>query len=71
MWRLKLGLSADKEVEGLLEELLGMMDRHKADYTLLWRNLAEVAALKDAGASEAKLFEPLQTSFYKEVKSHN
>jgi uncharacterized protein YdiU (UPF0061 family) len=68
MWRQKLGLSAEKEVEGLLEELLGLMDRHKADYTLVWRTLADVAALKDAGASEAVLLAPLQAAFYKPLK---
>ena len=50
MWAAKLGLSLAAvegyDVEGaaavLAQELLGMMGGHPCDYTLIWRQLAQV-----------------------------
>jgi uncharacterized protein YdiU (UPF0061 family) len=53
--------AADASAEELWEELEALMQKSKADYTLLWRQLAAVAELPE-GAED--LFAPLADVFY-------
>jgi len=71
MWRRKLGLAADAPdaraaAAALFDDHLEPLMRAGAaevDYTLMWRQLAEVAALPQ-DAADADLFAPLRAAFY-------
>lgn len=69
MWRRKLGLKAwDGEAEGLFEKLKDLMAQSSVDYTIFWRQLAE---LPDRGlvhsTATQELFQPIQQAFYSEL----
>jgi uncharacterized protein YdiU (UPF0061 family) len=68
MWRQKLGVGEAVKVGPLVSTLLELMERDEADYTLLWRSLAQVAELKGHGVSESALLQPLQHAFYKPLQ---
>ena len=44
MWAAKLGLAAVEATSVLAQGLLDMMGSHPCDYTLTWRQLAQVCA---------------------------
>jgi len=66
MWRQKLGLKTwDKDTESLFGELKELMAASSVDYTLLWRQLAELPAKGLTGESAPDgLLEPLRVAFY-------
>lgn len=69
MWRQKLGLlSWNSQTEKLLLDLLHLMHKSSADYTILWRQLSELPAhgLK-AEASKSELLQPLRHAFYESL----
>lgn len=65
----KLGFEAPSSKNGpLTEDLLGLMEASSADYTILYRQLAELPASVGAdpdGADESTLLAPLRVAFYK------
>lgn len=64
MWRQKLGLQAwDADVEELHGALLKLMASSPTDYTLLWRQLAEIPA---RGLSGSEALAALRPAFYAE-----
>jgi len=70
MWRCKLGLlhAWDGEAEGLLLQLQDLMAESSVDYTILWRQLAELASRGLSQDSSAEsLLEPLAQAFYVEL----
>ena len=64
MWAAKLGLAAGEATAVLAQELLGMMGSHPCDYTLTWRQLAQVAERGAAGASDEELLGVLEPAMY-------
>ncbi|CAK9107751.1 unnamed protein product [Durusdinium trenchii] len=61
----KLGLCFwDSDAARLCDELLQLMEASAADWTLLWRRLADVAQDWDELMEGGRLLEPLQGSFY-------
>lgn len=64
MWLKKLGLQKEwsSSIEELVSELLDLMEKSQADYTLVWRQLSQV--LEDLDDSDEKLFHPLKDCFY-------
>ena len=67
MWRKKMGLTK-REIDSveLYERLDKLMEDSKADYTMFWRQLAEVVPRGDADADvdESALPKPLRNVFY-------
>lgn len=64
MWRRKMGLqSADAQSKELFEALEELMSKSSVDYTIFWRQLAELPGT-GADASDTSLLAPLQEAFY-------
>lgn len=62
VWQKKLGLSDwSSEAAGVLSELLRLMQISKADYTITWRQLAEVLTLP-LNSDDQSLLKPLVTA---------
>ncbi|CAK9010459.1 Protein adenylyltransferase SelO [Durusdinium trenchii] len=59
-----LGILQDSDAARLCDELLQLMEASAADWTLLWRRLADVAQDWDELMEGGRLLEPLQGSFY-------
>uniref|UniRef100_A0A7S1RCM1 Selenoprotein O n=1 Tax=Alexandrium catenella TaxID=2925 RepID=A0A7S1RCM1_ALECA len=66
MWRQKLGLKAwSSEVESLFGALKDLMAESSVDYTIMWRQLAELPAQGLTCESPAdSLLQPLRNAFY-------
>eukprot|EP00933_Yihiella_yeosuensis_P063264 TRINITY_DN66383_c0_g1_i1.p1 TRINITY_DN66383_c0_g1~~TRINITY_DN66383_c0_g1_i1.p1 ORF type:complete len:620 (+),score=128.04 TRINITY_DN66383_c0_g1_i1:73-1860(+) len=71
MWRRKLGLSVwDGEAEGLWDTLKELMKKSSVDYTIFWRQLAELPGKGlTSGSSEDQLLQPLKQAFYSDLPS--
>lgn len=73
MWARKLGLqNPGAKARALHERLEALMREHPTDYTILWRQLAEVLGLNAASTEnglERKLLEPLELAFYEPLPS--
>eukprot|EP00929_Paragymnodinium_shiwhaense_P103409 TRINITY_DN66899_c0_g1_i1.p1 TRINITY_DN66899_c0_g1~~TRINITY_DN66899_c0_g1_i1.p1 ORF type:complete len:357 (-),score=45.97 TRINITY_DN66899_c0_g1_i1:299-1369(-) len=73
MWARKLGFAnATRLTQELAGSLLSLMEQHPTDYTILWRQLAELTTFvsKDARVAEQPsdvLLEPLRPAFEQEL----
>lgn len=65
MWRRKMGLKDwDPEVAALFSELKELMADSELDYTIFWRQLAELPTAK---LEPEQMLEPLKAAFYEEL----
>lgn len=71
MWRQKLGLTVwDKPAEELCVELESLMEESSTDYTLLWRQLAELPGQGlTVAESDDELLAPIRLAFYGELSA--
>lgn len=71
VWGSKLGLRNYLEQDGpqLMKELFAVLERHKGDYTIWWRQLATVLESCSTGSGDADLFAAVARAFPDSARS--
>ncbi|QKF94872.1 UPF0061 protein [Fadolivirus algeromassiliense] len=72
VWARKMGFSKfDSKVNELKKELFNLMEAHQVDFTIFWRQLAEIIENYDPDTQNIKLLSYIGNCFYKPLTQCN